>query len=98
MVFQSFYSGSCKGVAVIVSLLSLYSKTFEIDTIASFVILVELAFLLYHMMRMSKQDKYIQDLIIRFDKHCDKLDAYSKQMVEKTADLDARIKALDKKT
>ncbi len=69
----------------------------EIDTIALFVILVELAFLLYHMLRMSKQEKCIQDLIIRFDKHCDKLDAYAKQTVEKIAELDARIDALDKK-
>jgi hypothetical protein len=70
----------------------------EIDTIALFVILIELAFLIYHMRRMGKQDKRIQELIVRFDKHCDKLDAYAKQMVEKTVKLDARIDALDKKT
>ncbi len=69
----------------------------EIDTIVLFVILVELAFLLYHMLRMSKQDKCIHDLIQRFDKHCDKLDVYEKQTIERIAALDARINALDKK-
>jgi hypothetical protein len=42
----------------------------EIDTIALFVILIELAFLLYHMLRMRKQDKLMQDLVKRFDEHC----------------------------
>jgi hypothetical protein len=69
----------------------------EIDTIALFVILVELAFLLYHMLRMSKQDKCMQDLIKRFDEHCVKLDAYVKQTVENTVKLDEKIDALDKK-
>jgi len=60
----------------------------EIDTVALLVILVELAFLIYHMRKMSTQDKRIQELIMRFDKHCDKLDAYAKQMVEKHAQTD----------
>ena len=54
----------------------------EIDTIALFVILIELAFLLYHMLRMRKQDKLMQDLVKRFDEHCAKLDAYVKQTTE----------------
>lgn len=69
----------------------------EIDTIALFVILIELAFLLYHMLRMSKQDKCTQDLIKRFDKHCVKLDTYVKQMAQNSAKLEARIDTLDKK-
>ncbi len=62
----------------------------EIDTIALFVILVELAFLVYHMQRMNKQDRRMEDLIKRFEEHCFKLDAYVKQAAENKAMLDTK--------
>lgn len=69
----------------------------EIDTIVLFVILVELAFLVYHIRRMSKQDRCMTDLIQRLDEHGAKLDRFTKQTEEDISELDAKIEELLRK-